>query len=224
VSNWITQAGKGSILSVAKKYRTIYNWIDTNILKQRGNIEVIKKHYSIPFDKKIILGVAQEWSERKGINEFFSIAQELQNEVLILLIGGLGGYKEQKNIRFLGPRGREELIDLYSIADVFVNPSRMETFGLVTIEAMACGLPVVAYNNTGSAEILTDKCGFLIQDGNVDAMVDAVKVVIKKGKGIYSESCKSRIEEKFEKRKQIMEYISFYKEIIDIHKGDNTNV
>ena len=103
---------------------------------------------------------------------------------------------------------------MYSAADLFVNPSRAETFGLVTAEALSCGTPVVAYDNTGSSEIVSEDCGMLVEDGNVDELVSAVKTIIARGKEVFSQSCRRRACDNFEKNVQVQKYINLYKTII----------
>jgi glycosyltransferase involved in cell wall biosynthesis len=64
--------------------------------------------------------------------------------------------------------GQEELAEVYASADVFVFPSRTDTFGLVLLEAMACGLPVAAYPVTGPLDVLGDsKAGVMHEDLNI---------------------------------------------------------
>ncbi|MCP9221806.1 glycosyltransferase family 1 protein [Erythrobacter sp. LQ02-29] len=65
---------------------------------------------------------------------------------------------------FLGPRSGRELAGCYAGADVFVFPSRTDTFGLVMIEALACGTPVAAFPVPGPLDILTDDCGAVSDD------------------------------------------------------------
>ncbi len=66
---------------------------------------------------------------------------------------------------FVGYKRGQELIDWISIADVFVFPSRTETFGLVTLEALACGVPVAAYDVMGPRDVITSgKDGYLSYD------------------------------------------------------------
>jgi glycosyltransferase involved in cell wall biosynthesis len=67
-----------------------------------------------------------------------------------------------------------ELAELYSAADVFVNPSREETMGLTTVEALACGTPAVVYNSTAVPEVVDEKSGIVVQAGDVDALYQAV--------------------------------------------------
>ena len=68
--------------------------------------------------------------------------------------------------KFLGKRGGEELARCYANADVFVFPSKTDTFGLVMIEALACGTPVAAYPVPGPLDILTDEVGAM--DSSLD--------------------------------------------------------
>lgn len=66
--------------------------------------------------------------------------------------------------KFLGPMFGEELAQVYRSADVFVFPSKTDTFGLVMIEALACGTPVAAYPVTGPVDILTPETGAMSDD------------------------------------------------------------
>lgn len=69
------------------------------------------------------------------------------------------------NVNFLGVLNQHELAEVYASADVFVFPSKTDTFGLVLLEAMACGLPVAAYPVTGPIDVITDpKAGALDED------------------------------------------------------------
>jgi glycosyltransferase involved in cell wall biosynthesis len=71
---------------------------------------------------------------------------------------------EYPNVRFLGSLFGEELASAYAAADVFVFPSRTDTFGLVMIEALACGVPVAAYPVTGPIDVLTPDTGAMDAD------------------------------------------------------------
>jgi glycosyltransferase involved in cell wall biosynthesis len=75
---------------------------------------------------------------------------------------------------FLGALFGEELAGVYAGADVFVFPSRTDTFGLVMIEALACGTPVAAYPVTGPIDIVTPECGAL-SDRLDDAIAAALR-------------------------------------------------
>ena len=76
--------------------------------------------------------------------------------------------KQYPDVTWLGLLAREELAKVYAAADVFVFPSKSETFGLVLLEAMACGTPVAAYPVDGPLEVLCEAQG-ASQGGVLDA-------------------------------------------------------
>jgi glycosyltransferase involved in cell wall biosynthesis len=79
-------------------------------------------------------------------------------------------------VNYLGVLEREELAKVYAAADVFVFPSKTDTFGLVLLEAMACGLPVAAYPVTGPRDVIGDsKAGVLHEDLRI-ACLEALKL------------------------------------------------
>ena len=104
-------------------------------------------------------------------------------------------------------------MDLYSAADVLVNASSAESFGLVTVEAMACGTPVVAFDNSGSSELVNTECGILAKNADYRSLLDGVTTVFENGKNAYFKSCRNYVCENFEKSKQLQKYIDFYKRI-----------
>ena len=213
VSKWTADAAKKSILGTAHTNDYIYNWIDTSTYKPYYDVEYIREKYKISKDKKIILGVSHCWSDNKGLKNFVSLADELSCSAEIVLVGQ---HKKNElaheNIKFIGyTENSTELAKLYSLADVLVNASPAETFGLVTVEALACGTPVVAYNNTGSSEIVVKECGMLAEDGDFSQLLSCVKEVLKRGKSFYSENCRKYAVEHFNKSTQIQEYINLYK-------------
>lgn len=215
VSDWIANEAKESILNSADYIRTIYNWVNMDIFKpiETEGLEV-KLNIS---DKKVILGVSQGWSTNKGLSEMMQIAETLGNEVRVILIGGIDKYiKLPKNILTIGfVAGQQELAKYYSMADVFVNPSRMETFGKVIAEAMACGTPVVAYGNTGMAELIKEGCGYVTEDGNISDMIEKVKMVINMDKKIFSGKCVNHARSEFNMEKQIEKYIEAYRDLLE---------
>ncbi|HUP07568.1 MAG TPA: glycosyltransferase family 1 protein [Caldimonas sp.] len=72
--------------------------------------------------------------------------------------------RRHPEVRFLGPRPRESLPALYRAADVFVHPSRTDTFGLVMLEALACGTPVAAFRVPGPLDVVGESAGGVLDD------------------------------------------------------------
>lgn len=116
----------------------------------------------------------------KGLDVFADAIDQLQrrkvpHEVVVIGEGPAGDWFESRlpSARFVGFQGGEDLARALASCDVFFNPSVTETFGNVTLEAMACGLPVVAARATGSASIVKDRVtGYLVPPGSITGFAD----------------------------------------------------
>lgn len=210
VSPWITEAGKIAFLGNHISHSCIYNWVDTSVFFPMDSEKQIRNEYDIPDNHKIITGVAQAWSAEKGLIEMLAIADKLRDKATLLLVGEQNCAPTRSNIRYLGRKKQQELVMLYSAADVFVNPSRMETFGLVTAEAMACGTPVVCYDNTAFKDIVSPLCGMIVPDGDVNELCRVTNDMLNSNKNNFSILCSKWVKEKFSKNIQIERYINLY--------------
>lgn len=180
-SQWMREQIEQSFLKDIKT-EVVSNGIDLNIFYPRKNYNVIQK-YAIPIDKKVILGVASIWEERKGFGTFIDLAKALGEKYVIILVG-LNKHQVTKMLpNMVGVRkteNREELAELYSRADVFLNPSQEESFSLVTIEAMACGTPVVALDSSAVKELVNKCNGIVLHEPDIEDYADAIKECEKK--------------------------------------------
>lgn len=103
---------------------------------------------------------------------------------------------------------QNELAQIYSSADVFVNPTREEVLGLVNIESLACGTPVVTFNSGGSPECIDESCGIITKDNNVEEVLNAINNVLEKN--ISNDACVLRAK-CFLQEDTYRQYISLYK-------------
>ena len=153
-SQWLKKRVKASFL---REYpvEVVYNTIDRDVFKPTPGD--FRKRHGLE-GKKVLLGVASVWDRRKGLEDFRELAKLLDDRYQIVLIGlneeqisGLPG-----NILGL-PRTNSlnELVQAYSEADLFLNPSAEETFGMTTLEALSCGTEAIVYQDTACEEIVT---------------------------------------------------------------------
>jgi len=120
-------------------------------------------------------------SIRKGIPVLLRAWEKAQLREAELLLVGSWQLAESKlkqlprGVKFLGPVGPERLRELYRDSDVFVFPSFFEGFGLVILEAMACGLPAIASECSAGPDVLDDSCGRVLPAGHADQLVDTLR-------------------------------------------------
>ncbi|MBU1176930.1 MAG: glycosyltransferase family 4 protein [Patescibacteria group bacterium] len=116
----------------------------------------------------------------------------------------------------LGETGQKELINYYYASDIYVSSSCNESLGKTLIEAMVCGLPVVATNTTGSKEIVIDgKNGFLVPIGDSEALAKKILFLLnnpEKAKEM-GQAGKKMVKEKFKQEKILKKVIKFWKEL-----------
>jgi N-acetyl sugar amidotransferase len=221
VSNWVDSLVSESFLKETKR-KVIYNGVDLNIFKNRESNELRLKHKI--GSKKVILGVANIWSDLKGLNDFLSLAKLIGKNEVIILIGLDKIQIANLPPNVIGITRTENQVDLssyYSLADVFVSTSLAESFGLVTAESLACGTPIVAYNSTATPELVKEGCGFVVEAGHLLEMHEKINVILNSGKEKYSLVCRNTAVKFFNKDIQYKEYIELYKNILA--KNENSN-
>lgn len=175
-SQWLADQVSQSFLQNYPR-TVIPNGIDRTIFRPQSSSLREKYHLE---DKKIVLGVANAWNARKGLPDLLTLAGRLGSDYQVVLIGLIE--KQLPNIPsnvlgLLRTANQIELAQWYSTADVFVNPTYEETFGLTTVEAQACGTPVVVYETDGCPETVAPGNGRLIPQGDMQALENAVRDV-----------------------------------------------
>lgn len=215
VSDWLGGLVKDSYLK-NQSIRIIKNGIDLNIFKPQIPDDKIRTKYDIG-ERKIIMGCASVWPPSKGFADFIQLRELLPVSDYVIILVGL--YKEQISTLPDGIIGIErtnsvnELASLYSIADVFVNPTYSDNYPTTNLEAMACGTPVITYKTGGSPEAVDDKTGFVVEQGNILALAKAIKEM--KQHPLSSNDCRKRAEEYFDKEKCYEKYIQLYNDLIN---------
>lgn len=150
-SKWLENLVKESFLG-EYQIKVINNGIDLEIFKPI-NSDFRKKNNIV--DKYIILGVANIWTKKKGFHYFLQLAKELEENEIIVLVGLTEKQKKTLPSNIIGisrTQNIKELVEIYSAADVFLNPTLEDNFPTVNLEAQACGTPVVTFDTGGSRE------------------------------------------------------------------------
>ncbi len=211
-SKWLAELTKQSMLSRCN-VKVINNGINLEIFKPTES-DFKEKHGLA--DKKIILGVAFGWGRKKGLDVFIRLSKRLNDEYRIVLVGTDAEVDKQLPNNIISihrTQNQTELAEIYSAADVFVNPSREENYPTVNMEALACGTPVVTFRVGGSAEMIDESCGMSVNVDDISAMEQGIKRFCKE-KSAYADACLSKAKD-FDADSRFEEYIELYKELYD---------
>lgn len=205
-SEWTNLQVKESFLQNSFITEKIYNWV---------NLSLFKPFKVKNLERFSILGVAHGWSEKKGFSIFIEIARYFP-EFDVILIGNINNKNNlilPKNLLCLGLiSSQKDLSVWYNSADVFINPSLHETFGKVTAEALACGTPIIVNNYTANPEFVGENCGYIVEH-DIQAYVNAIKLVRELGKNYYSSHCRKHAICNFQLETNIKKYIYLYNKI-----------
>ena len=162
VGSWLKNEIKSSAFFKNSEVCTISNTLDLDKFKPKNKIES-KNIFNLPIDKKIILfGAYDIEDKRKGgdllVDALTYLDTSLRKSITIVCFGN-GSFNIDNfqciNLGIIDDQSK--LVSLYSSADVMCVPSRLETFGQTASEALACGIPVVAFDTTGLKDIVQHK-------------------------------------------------------------------
>lgn len=215
VSEWLGEHLRQSHLK-GRPIQVIHNGIDINTFSPQKMD--VRKYLGIQENKKIILGVAALWDRRKGLTDFYELSKRLSvEEYAIVIVGRLIDKRvfmeDGCQMVFVDrTQNVSELAQLYSSATVFVNPTYQDNFPTTNLESIACGTPVITYNTGGSPEAIDEKTGIVVEQGNVDAIAEAIYKL--NDYPLFSEDCRKRAEDYFDNKKCFVKYMELYEKLI----------
>jgi D-inositol-3-phosphate glycosyltransferase len=230
----------------AEKIRVITIGVDTKIFRP---VRISKKRMRSKIGNftHVILYVGRiEW--RKGIGtllwSFREVVKEYPGAKLYIVGGGNSKAARQleeteynrlrsiveelgleDKVVFLGAKKQKYLRRYYSTADVCAVPSYYEPFGIVPLEAMACGTPVVA-SKTGGLQytVKHGKTGYLAKPRDYHDLAEKIKQVLKNGKPFYKDQCLARIHKHFEWEGIADQYQQFFNQFVNVYEYENSRV
>lgn len=205
-SDWLVDKFKLSFLKEKAIYK-IASGVDLSIFNPEG------PKWCIPnkSEKIIILGVANLWDKRKGLDDFFKLADNLDEKYQIVLVGlnkkqilqlpeNIYGIQRTEN--------QEELASIYRSASVFVNPTYLDNFPTTNLEALGSGTPVITYQSGGSYEAIDENTGFIVDQGNINGLLNSIyELTNSNNTNKIRELCRERALTFYDSNKQIEAYL-----------------
>lgn len=204
VSNWLASIVEQSFLK-DKNLSVIHNGVDVDVFR------LSEKRLSKSFT---ILGVSNVWNKDKGFYDILKLREMLPEEFQIVLVGVSEKQKRSlpdgiKGIMYTS--SQKELAELYSEADVLINPTYADTFPTINLESMACGTPVVSYQTGGSPESITSETGIIVKVGDIKGMKDSIIWI--RDHPFDSMKCREHIIDNFDKNNRFEDYYKLYNEL-----------
>lgn len=214
VSDWLGDNIRQSHLK-DRDIQVIHNGIDIKTFSpQPTNAH---ERYGIDRQKKIVLGVAALWDARKGLDDFYELANRLSADDYAIVIVGqrtedIKSFENACQMVFVDrTQNALELAQLYSSASVFVNPTYQDNYPTTNLEAIACGTPVITYRTGGSPEAVDENTGLVVEQGDIDGLVSAIERL---SNGDYKDACRKRAEGEFDNSKCFNPYITLYNKLL----------
>ncbi|MGG4172004.1 N-acetyl-alpha-D-glucosaminyl L-malate synthase BshA [Bacillus safensis] len=209
-----------------KKIDTIHNFVDERVYLREDH-DLLKTHYGLLPNEKVIIHVSN-FRKVKRVHDVIHVFQKISEQVQAkLLLIGDGPEKSvvcelvkklglTDRVLFLGKQ--EKVEELYSISDLKLLLSEKESFGLVLLEAMACGVPCIGTDVGGIPEVITHgETGFLVPLGDIDgAAKHAVSLL--KDEALHekvSAAAQSSVQAQFSSEKIVSGYEKLYLELIE---------
>ena len=214
VSNWLANILKESFLKNTP-VKVIHNGINTDVFQPTSG-HAIHTKYKLK-NKFIILGVASVWSPRKGLKDFIELSKKPNSDLQIILVGLSKKQIKELPENIIGIERTEsifELAQLYSISDVYVNPTYEDNFPTTNLESIACGTPVITYETGGSSEAIDENTGIVVKKGDINDLVIAINQIKEKGKAFYTNACIKRANQFYKKEERYHEYIDLYNSLL----------
>ena len=212
-SVWLASLVKQSFL---KEYpvSVINNGIDLNVFTPKKSN--IKEKIGVG-KRRMILAMAMGMSKLKGYDDIIKLNETLDHDKhCIVMVGMKRKQIKELPIGIIGLERTEDvnrLIELYSAADVFINPTLQDTFPTTNLEAQACGTPVITYETGGSPESIKEGCGIIVEKGNIEELRDAVNMVFTTYSSLNDELCIENARQNYNKDKNFEHYIALYENI-----------
>lgn len=191
--------------------RVIYNGVDLEKFKPAESD--LRQRYQLG-ERKIVLSVASDWDERKGLSYLVEAARQLGDEYCFVLVGLSEEQVQALPGNTLGithTSDVQELVAWYSLADCFANPTLEDNMPMVNLEALACGTPIAVFATGGCPEAVTPDCGIVIPKGDQDGLCEAIQLLCGQSASM-KQACLDR-SKSFDCNDTYRAYLSLYKEL-----------
>ncbi|MCY9376382.1 N-acetyl-alpha-D-glucosaminyl L-malate synthase BshA [Bacillus sp. T17B1] len=214
------------LIKPEKKIETIYNFIDECVYLKKNTVAIKEKHGILP-DEKVVIHVSN-FRKVKRVQDVIRVFRNIagKTKAKLLLVGDgpekstacelVRKYGLENHVLMLGNQDRVE--ELYSISDLKLLLSEKESFGLVLLEAMACGVPCIGTNIGGIPEVIKNNVsGFLVDVGDVSAATARAMSILEDEQlsKRFTEAAMEMLKNEFSSQKIVSQYEQIYADLAE---------
>lgn len=226
----ISNNNKQRLNKIYGKYKDKINMIPNGynpelFYREKYSKEELLKSFGIHKKYDNIICFAGRLVQNKGVDILLNSARIYEKDNILTLIVGDGSeynslnlLKEKlglKNVLFVGNQNAEVLRKIYSVSDICVVPSRQEAFGLVALEAIACGTPVIATNQGGMVDFVTRDVGVLIEKENVEQLAEEINKILDGERNFDKDYLQDYAKNNYSQEILMDKLLNLYEEIVE---------
>ncbi|OCS89449.1 N-acetyl-alpha-D-glucosaminyl L-malate synthase BshA [Caryophanon latum] len=217
------------LIDTNKPIETVYNFVDERVYAPQ-QVEHLKEHFGVAEDEKVLIHVSN-FRKIKNVDHivetFLKVREQMRTKLLLVgdgpemnRITQLVKDSPYKNdVLFLGRQ--ENVAELYSISDLMLLMSSKESFGLVLLEAMACGVPGIGTNVGGIPEVIEHgKTGYIVEEGDIDGAAAQIVQLLQDARTLaqFKEASKEAVQSRFSSSSIVAQYEALYEKVAKFHE------
>lgn len=194
--------------------------IDSNVFHPARRVETLRAHLRLPGDARLLV-YAGRFTVEKNLPLLIEAVRKLGRPYHLVMIGGGRELPRYPQITYMPfKRNQRHLARLLASCDVLVHPGDRETFGLIVLEAMACGLPVVATSGGGVGELVDDDTGILARPNCVDSLAGAIEAIYERDLAVVGANARRKAAEYYDWNQILPQVMRRYQAVLGMRGQD----
>ncbi|WP_082548253.1 glycosyltransferase family 1 protein [Massilia sp. Root335] len=191
--------------------------IDSSVFRPQRRDETLRERLGLDPDARLLV-YAGRFTPEKKLHVLIEAVRKLGDPYHLILVGGGGVLPFCDRVTHIPfRRDQRQLARLLASCDVLVHPGDCETFGLIVLEAMACGLPVVATNRGGVAELVDAETGILAEPNHVDSLAGAIEAIFRRDMERMGHAARRKAVERYDWNEILPQVLGRYEALVGGH-------
>jgi alpha-1,6-mannosyltransferase len=171
--------------------------IDLGVFRPQRRISTLRQHLQLPADARLLV-YAGRFTPEKKLSLLIEAVRKLGRPYHLVLVGGGGPLPRYPQVSYIPfKRDQRVLARLLASCDLMVHPGDCETFGLIALEAMACGLPVVATGG-GIAELVDEQTGLLVRPDSVASLAEGIAAIFRQDLALLGANARRKAQDHYD--------------------------